>query len=164
MKSYFILKNKTLIEKLKEYESMKNKVNETFAEFSKEYGIETTGYYQTTTELKIVPTVKDCQKFRDQLKADCETFKKKSVMNKAWVKLCEIRELRTPHKPVFELASLIDNGIYRFKSSLFSLGNDVYGSFEADICFNLPSEDFEELKASEFYKAIEEYEQKTKEV
>ena len=157
MESYFIVKNETLIEKVKEYESMRKKIDETFMEFSKEFGIETKEYYATPNVLKIVPTAKDRIRFNEQLKVDGETFKKYSTMNKAWISICKEKSIKLLHKPTWELARLIDSGIYRFRSRLFNLGDAVYGSFEADICFNLPQEDFTELKASEFYKAIEDY-------
>lgn len=158
MESYFIVKNETLIEKVKEYESMRKKINNAFIEFAKEYEIETNEYYMLSDVLKIVPTAKDRMRFKEQLKTDGKTFKKYSSMNKVWTDICKEKNIKQPYKPTWELAELIDNGIYRFKSRLFSLGETVYGSFEADICFNLPQEHFTELKASEFYKTIEDYE------
>ena len=156
MERYFIVKNETLVKQLKDYESMRQKVDEAFKEFVKEHGIETTEYYQFTDQLRICPTENDIQKFRNQLKVDNETFKKNSVLSKAWVECCKANELRTPRKPVWELRDLIRGGFYRFRSSLFSLNDEVYGTFEADADFNFSEEDFVELKASEFYKIVEE--------
>ena len=158
MKRYFILKNEKLIEQQKEYENMKKKINDVFMEFVKEHGIETSKYYQFTSQLRIVPTENDIQKFRNQLKVDNETFKKNSAINKEWMELCKANGLETPRQPLWELSDLIPGCIYRFRSSLFSLNDEVYGTFEQDQDFNLPEKDFKELKASEFYKIIEEYE------
>lgn len=139
---------------------MKKKVDDAFREFAKEHGIETSRYYQFTSQLRIVPTMKDIHKFREQLKIDNETFKKNSAISKEWVELCKANGLETPRKPTWELRDLITTCILSFRSSLFSLNDEVYGTFEADVNFNLPDEHFVELKASEFHKIIEEYEEK----
>ena len=57
MERFFIVKNENLIELLKEYESMRRKVDEVFGAFKKEVGIETVKYYQSTDVLKIVPII-----------------------------------------------------------------------------------------------------------
>ena len=156
MEKFFIVKNEVLAGQVKEFESMRKKVDAAFGEFAKEHGIETSRYYQHTSQLRIVPSEKDIQKFMYQLKIDKETFKKNSAINKAWVELCKAKELKTPNKPVWELAELIDGHNYRFRSRLFSLNGEVHGSFESDCDFTLPEEHFVELKASEFYKIIED--------
>ena len=165
MVKYFIVKNESLINKLKEYESMRDRIDNAFKKFKKEYGIKTNKYYQYTEQLRIISTEDDVNKFRNELKVDCQTFKKNSYINKNWIKLCKENGLETPYKPVWELADLIDKNSYRFKfkSRLFSLGDEVYGTFEQDRNFNLSEEHFVELKASEFYKIIEDYESKKKE-
>lgn len=156
MERFFILKNEDLIKQVKEFESMRIKIKDTFGEFKKKHGIETSKFYQWTTQLRIIPTENDIEKFRNQLKADNETFKVKSAMNKEWVELCEANGLTTPNNPSWELAELISPKFYKFSSRIFSLGDKVYGSFEANSPFELPETDFVELKASEFYKIIEE--------
>ena len=156
MEKYFVVKNEVLAKQVKDFESMRKKVCDAFGEFAKEHGIETVLFYQNISQLRIVPSGNDIQKFVNQLKVDKETFKKNSAINKAWVEFCKANELETPRKPVWELASLIDGHNYRFRSRLFSLNGEVYGSFEADVDFTLPEEHFVELKASEFYKIIEE--------
>ena len=157
MKRYFIVKNEELIKLEKEFESMGNKINEAFKEFVKEHGIETKEYYQCTDRLMISPTENDVHKFKNQLKVDGQTFKKNSIINKAWVETCKAKELKTPRKAGWELADLIGKHIYRFRSSLFCLNDKVYGTFETDRDFQLPEEHFTELKASEFYKIVEEH-------
>lgn len=156
MERYFIVTDELLIEQLKEYEIMRKKVDETFKAFKEEVGIETCQYYQHTDRLAIVPTAQDSVKFSQMLKVDGVTFKKNSSLSKMWVKICKEKELKTPRKPVWELESLIDGNVYRFRSRLFSFKDKVYGSFESDEDFTLPSEHFIELKASEFYKIVED--------
>lgn len=156
MERFFIVKNEDLIKQVKEFESMRIKINDAFKEFAKKHDIETTQYYQCTDQLRISPTSNDIEKFKEQLKVDRKTFKMKSAMNKEWVELCKVNGLKTPYKPAWELAELISPKFYKFSSRIFSLGDKVYGSFEADSPFELPEEHFVELKASEFYKIIEE--------
>lgn len=159
MEKFFIVINNDLIELVKEYENMRKKIDNAFMELREAYGIDSCEYYATTDLLRIVPTEKDKIKFNNQLKVDGESFKKNSSMNKIWLKFCKERNLKTIHKPIYELAYLINPNIYHFKSRLFSLGEEVCGSFHSDICFNLPQEHFIELKASEFYKKVEDYEE-----
>lgn len=155
MERFFIVNNKDLADKVKHYEYMRNSINETFREFAQENGIETVGYYQVVDQLMINPTDGDKAKFGTQMKVDERTFKKNSVMNKKWVALCKEKGLTNPDKPSWELASLI-GGHTRFRSRLFSIDEVVYGSFEVDCTFELPAEHFTELKASEFFKIVEE--------
>lgn len=156
MERFFIVKNEGLIKQVKEFESMRIKINDAFKEFSEKHDIETNRYYQHTDLLRISPTENDIEKFRNQLKVDNETFKVKSAMNKEWVELCKANGLTTPEKPSWELMRLVGTGLWRFSSRLFSLNDKVYGSLEMDTPFELPEADFIELKASEFYKIIEE--------
>ena len=160
MKRFFIVKNETLIKQVKDFESMRNKVNDAFIEFAKEHDIKTRKFYRFTDKLRIIPTRNDLQKFNDQLRVDKQTFKKNSTMGKSWVKVCKENELKTVTPPSWECANLADEDIYKFRCSLFSLGDKVYGTLEVDEPFNLSEEHFVELKASEFYKTIEEYEEK----
>lgn len=154
---YFIVKNEDLVRLTKEYESMRKKVNDVFAEFAKNNGIEAKEYYQFVDKLMIIPTEKDYTTFKDMLKADGITFRKNSAISKKWVELCKEKELQRPEKPVWELQSLISWNIWQFRSNLFSINDKVYGTFEADEDFSLSDEHFIELKASEFYRIIEEY-------
>lgn len=156
MERFFIVKNEDLIKQVKEFESMRIKLKDTFGEFKKKHGIETSRFYQWTTQLRIVPTVNDIEKFRNQLKADNETFKVKSAMNKEWVELCKANGLTTPDNPSWELMLLVGISFAKFKWRLFSLNDKVYGSLEMETPFKLPEADFIELKASEFYKIIED--------
>lgn len=157
MERFFIVKNKKLIELHKEYESMKKKVNDAFVEFSEKHGIEAKEYYQQTGHLKIVPTENDKQKFASQLTKDGVTFRKNSALAKEWVNTCKELGLETPWKPTWELRRLVNTNA-RFRSRLFILNDVLYGSFEMDYDFELPEEHFTELKASEFWKIVEDSE------
>ena len=56
------------------------------------------------------------------------------------------------------------NGIYgRHRTRLFEHKGILYGSMESDYDFEIP-EEFEEIKASEFYKVIEEDSKSSEEV
>ncbi len=155
---YFIVKNEELIELVKEFDGMRKKINDAFKEFAKDNGIEANKYVQSVDKLMIIPTDKDYTTFKDMLRTDRMTFKKNSDMSKKWVELCKKKGLRTPVKPVWELHGLIAWNIWKFRSNLFQLDDKVYGTFETDEDFSLPDEHFIELKASEFFKIIEEHE------
>lgn len=156
MERFFIVKNEDLIKQVKDFESMRIKINDAFREFAKKHDIETTQYYLCTDQLKISPTLNDIEKFKGQLKVDRTTFKIKSAMNKEWVEICKVNGLITPERPSWELMRLVGAGFWRFSSRLFSLNDKVYGSLEMETPFKLPEEHFIELKASEFYKIIED--------
>ena len=59
----------------------------------------------------------------------------------------------------------ISTGSLRTSSRLFHIGEILYGTFDnkSDSDYKL-GEYFEEMKASEFYKIIEDYEESKKEV
>ena len=156
MERFFIVKNEDLIKQVKEFESMRIKINDAFREFAKKHDIETTQYYQCTDQLRISPTLNDIEKFKEQLKVDRTSFKIKSAMNKEWVELCKANGLTTPENPSWELMLLVGISFVSFKWRLFTLNDKAYGSLEMDDSFELPEEHFIELKASEFYKIIEE--------
>ena len=67
MEKYFIVKNEVLAGQVKDFESMRKKVDDAFREFAKEHGIETSRYYQNTSQLRIIPSENDIQKFMEVL-------------------------------------------------------------------------------------------------
>jgi hypothetical protein len=155
MERFFIVKNEELISQVNEYEHMRELVNTAFKEFSDFHGIKATHYYQYTDCLKICATEEDLEKFGSQIRMDHTTFKKNSELSKAWVELCKKMELNTPRKPTWELRNLI-RLTCKCRTRLFSLDGVVYGSYECDYDFELPEEHFRELKASEFWKIMED--------
>lgn len=160
MEKYFIVTPDSLIYKgYLDYKAMSERVNIAFKEFAKEQGFETHEYYQSAKYLQICPTERDTEKFGKYFKKDTPgLFKKNSLIAKAWIDKCQVLELESPYKPNlgFEL------GIYgRSRSRLFMIKDILYASLMADCSFDNPK-GFEEIKASEFFKIIEEYEESLK--
>lgn len=161
MEKYFIITPESPVHKeYLEYKEMSEKVNAAFKEFAKENGIETHEYYQYTQYLEICPTESDTEKFGRYFKKDAPgLFKKNSPFAKAWVEKCQELELKTPHKPMlgFEF-----NTFRRSRSRLFMIDDTLYGSLQADGDFELPKTGYKEMKASEFFKIVEDYEESLK--
>ncbi|HBE87181.1 MAG TPA: hypothetical protein DDW53_20320 [Lachnoclostridium sp.] len=139
-----------------DYKAMSEKVNDAFVEFAKEQGFETHEYYQSVKYLHICPTDGDTNKFGKYFKKDAPgLFKKNSQLAKAWVNKCQGLGLKSPHKPNLGFEFRVFG---RTSSRLFMINDVLYASFRADCDFkNLAG--LKELKASEFFKVIEEYEE-----
>lgn len=142
-----------------DYRTMLDKVNAAFTEFAKEQGFETKQYYPKTDCLCIVPTNADTDKFGKYFKKDMPgMFKKTSLPSKAWISKCSALGLKTPHKPnlVFYM-----NVSGRASCRMFMIDDVLYASYETNCDFE-SIDGLNEIKASEFYKVIEEYEESLK--
>lgn len=160
MEKYYIVTPSSPIHKeYMDYKAMSKKVNTAFAEFAKEQGFETHEYYQSAQRLYICPTEGDVNKFGKYFKKDTPgLFKKNSPLTKAWVDKCKVLGLKSPNKPNLAFEFRVFG---RTSSRLFMINNVLYASFRADCDFeNLDG--FKEIKASEFFKIIEEYEESLK--
>lgn len=163
MEKYFEVKqNSDFYNKYFDFRDMSNKVNELFKQFALDNGIETKEYYQNTDRLVIVPTQADRIKFKGMFVANSDTdFKKTAPMCKSWVSLCKENGLKSPRKPSLAWDSNCKLGSYSTSSRLFHIGEKIYGSIDnkCDADIELTDE-FIEMKASEFWKIIEDAENK----
>lgn len=153
---FFIINSENLIELYKRYLDDIKRMDECFREFAEEHGIETTKYYQSTCNLHIIPTDNDLQKFSSQIRKNTDgNFKNNSKIGKEWIATCKEKDLHTPYKPVYDMARAL---VFepRFRSRMFMLNGVLYGSYAIDWDWELSSDDFQELKASEFWKIVEE--------
>ncbi len=153
-KYYIVTTDSPIYKEYIDYKAMSEKVNTAFVEFAKEQGFETHEYYQSAERLYICPTDGDIDKFGKYFKKDTPgLFKKNSLPAKAWVNKCKALGLKSPHKPILSF----EFRVFGLTSSrLFMINNVLYASFKAYCDFdNLAG--FKELKASEFFKVIEEY-------
>lgn len=136
-----------------EYKDMATRINDAIVEFFRENGITTNEYYPFTECLYICPTKEDEEKFGKYFKKDdYGRFKKTSPISKAWVAKCKELGLKYVSRPhlAFEL------GMYgKARQRLFMTDDELYGSLETEYDFETP-EGLEEIKASEFFKIIEE--------
>lgn len=143
----------------KDYFAWKNdepKVGELFKKIKKLYGIESNEVYINRNRFKIVPTQNDIKKFSSIMKkTSYGEFKKNSEVSKYWMN--GIKSIKNIEKPqLFYYFNLLGN---RWKEMIFNVGEKLYCSIKSDEEVITP--DFAiEIKASEFYKIIEESEGK----
>lgn len=138
-----------------EYIAMSDKVNEAFKAFAEEQGIETKEYLPSTENLYICnPTENDKEKFGKYFKkSEPGFFKKYSVPAKTWIAICRSLNLKSPRKPCLPFYF---HAYGKTRCRLFMLNDVLYSNFESEYDFKNP-EGFEEIKASEFFKVIEDY-------
>lgn len=131
-----------------------------FGKFAEEHGIETSKFSPSVERLQIVPTAADAEKFDSQLihnKKFCElgTFKILSPMAKAWREACEAAGYS---QSVIDPRLLLPGtfNVCKIRYRLFREKDGViYCSVDSEQQFDTP-EGFKELKASEFYRRMEE--------
>ena len=139
------------------YKENREKVNELYKQFAEQVGIDSREYHLTDKVLYIVPTEKDtvnfspflCNPINDGL---CK-FKASSKIAKGWVKALKDAELKVIRRPMVILY-LKSMGGGRFRNRLFDHNGVLYCSI--DPAGEGAPEGFNEIKASEFYKIIEE--------
>ena len=136
----------------------KKKIKEAIQEVCKKFGIEAKEYYIRRDRLHIVPTQNDIEKFSDMMtKNDYGVFKKTSEPSKMWIEL--VKDIQHFNKP--RLFSYIHFHAHKWSENLFDIDGILYGLLKDVDEVNLP--DFvTEIKASEFYKIIEDYEERCK--
>lgn len=139
-------------------------VNNHVKKFSKENGIESKEYYATDEMFYIVPTENDSktfnnsflkQEFDDGLKA----FKKNSIIRKAWVKSLKEKNIKILHKSYADV--YFEHCYGKFTTRLFDVDSVVYLSINNEYELETP-EGMTEIKASEFYKIVEDHNEKVR--
>ena len=163
MTKFFIVKNQKLIDRYNEHKAMCTAINDAFNDFAKEHGIESTNYFQDATKLHIQLIPSEWKKFYESGQLTAKgPFKKTSPLGKAWVKLCNERNLKNTYPIVFDLSSLVSNyhgGKMSGGIRKSNLDDSTYvGQFTADCDFTLPDINFTEIKGSEYYLATEQKE------
>lgn len=130
--------------------------------FMDENNIETSKYANDSKTFYIVPSSNDIIKFGDslckeELHSGLRKFKKTSSVGKAWIALLKEKQITPRYKPFVGI--YFKNTFGKHSSRLFDIDNVIYCSFSGEFEIDTP-EGFEEIKASEFYKVIEDYESK----
>lgn len=161
MEKFFIVTEKSQLHKdYFEYEQNSKEINKRVIQFFKLSGIEADKYYCTSNYLSIIPTAKDKEKFKGQFyvknNGNLETFKERSSIGKAWVNYMAGYKILQRPLPQFYINSY-GGGQYR----LFDINNVLYCSYVSKRDFKTP-QGFEEIKGSEFFKAIEDWEENKK--
>lgn len=157
-KFYIVSEASNIYKAQKEHEAFIKKICEVFNGFAETYGIETSQFYPSVERLEIAPTDRDREKFGQYFvksKSHPEgTFKLLCPMAKDWADRCKKAGLtKSVLKPTMFLGSTF--GVLKYRARLFEEGGALYCTMESDTPFNAP-EGFEEIKASDFYKRMED--------
>lgn len=158
-KFFTIKKDSAFYEAYVQYEKDVKANAEAFKKFSEEHGIEATLYVPSNSFVMIIPTKNDLKNFEGMFTKNklnnengLRRFKANCRITKDWVEVA--KTIPKPNKPDYFSYGMRFNG--RFSSRCFMLDDVLYGSAESETVELL---DFmEEIKASEFYKAIEDSE------
>lgn len=140
-----------------EHEESQKKAVELYHEFAKEVGIECTGFVPSNYRLIIKPTENDLVNFKEFFFKKCfdnglKEFRKSSPICKKWIET--VKSARILSKPMLCCYGFMFSG--RCSERLFSIGKKVYGSYETNYDFELPTI-VTGIPASQFYKDVEDY-------
>jgi hypothetical protein len=160
MARYFqVTKASSLYRDFIAYRSNAKAIRELVKDFIATYAIESTVYWASDEALYIVPTEKDASSHGSVLCAAIEEglrkFKVNSRIGKAWVNALEVQKLKILRKPIVSFYFRPSRS-GRTRSHLFSVDELVYCSL--DPCEGDPPVGMIEMKASEFFKIIEDAE------
>jgi hypothetical protein len=162
MEKYFIVtEESSLYGDFMAYKENLRMVNELVKKFMEKHGIETSYYSPTTEKLYIQPTENDIQKFDSVLAKPVEgglrAFKKNSLIGKDWCNRLKEANLKVLHKPFVPFYFRRALGGY-YQTRLFEIDGTVYCSINANYTHLEATKGMVEMKASEFFRIIEDYE------
>lgn len=162
MEKYFIVTNKSdLFDEYINYKENLKQMREIAIKFLEDNNIEANEYSYSSHIFYIVPTEKDKEKFRTVLGKTVDNgtrpFKKNSKIGKAWVNILEENNIEPLHKPI--VGWYFKNHGGKMRSMLFDIDEIVYCSYQVEGDIDTPK-GFIEMKASEFWKIVEDYNQK----
>lgn len=157
-KFYIVTEQSRLHKDYFEYKNNAKRIKELVNEFTDKHTIETHLYYPSNSGIAIVPTKNDKELFDKMLNKSVgeglRFFKKNSKISKDWINLLDINNIKVINKPMvgFYIRGLLG----KHRTRLFDVEGILYCSVDTDVQeINCP-EGFTEIKASEFYKVIEE--------
>lgn len=159
MEKFYIVPNDSVLGKeYLEYLNVANKVTDLFKKFAIKNNINTHTLYPIVTRLWIDPDTEDIKNFESNFMANTPgKFKSRSPLNKEWVLLCKENGLtKDVHKPYIPFHFTYGYGNGKCSWRLFDIDDVIYCTFSNDSDFKAP-EDIIEIKGSEFYAAIEKY-------
>lgn len=159
MEQYFeITKDSKHYQEYYDYEAARSRFAEDINKFNEENGINTDGYIIYDGYYWVDATAETITKFKSQLRKErlqgCCSFRKNSAIGKAFI----ASGIKKPFKPFVPFFFKDVTG-FSCKSRLFGFEGKVYCSisYEANIKLECPV-GFAEMKASEFFKVVEEIE------
>lgn len=156
MEKYYIVTDETSLHKdYFTYKENAKLVNGHVNKFFAKQGIEAREYYVSDNSIYIVPSEKDFETFDKVLNKPVDNglckFKAGSRITKSWIELLKEKDVKVIDRPrlIFYLRSTGGS----FRSRLFDIDGTLYCSI--DPARDMPN-GFEEMKASEFFKVIED--------
>ena len=157
MEKYFVVKEgSNLYKEYFKYVNDAEKVRQAFRDIAEKHKIETHEFYPYKN-LGIAPTSADKEAFKTQFKKNSNFFKLNSEINKEWSEMT--KDVESWHKPT--PTWYLSDIPHKSRTRLFDIGNVLYGSIDSASVFNT-EEWMQEMKASEFFKIIEDYESEGK--
>ncbi|TCU69647.1 hypothetical protein EV204_1084 [Tissierella praeacuta] len=140
------------------YKEQSEQVRLIMKDFLTSHGIESKKYYVNKNTIAVVATNNDKEVFQRQLKKKDKEglffFKVNSKVHKDWIKLIESTGLEIPNKPI--MWDYFTSFYGRIATRLLDIDGQVYCSMKAEGDFE-PKDKLTEIKASEFFKTIEDY-------
>lgn len=161
MEKFFILTDKCGYKRdFIAYRDNLHKVNTFIKDFFKEEGILTAKYSVYDGQLYIVPTDEDLVKFKNVLSKPIGdglmAFKKNSKIHKSFISKLSDRGIKLIERP--SLWYYMGNFYGSFSSSVSLIGDEMYLKLTLSKDKEINEVGFKEIKASEYYLAIEEEE------
>lgn len=165
MENYYeVTKQSNLYQEYMDYISNNKEMRKIADEFLIKNEVDTDKYAGTADTFYIIPTEKDLNEFEKFLCKPLENwlraFKKTSKIGKAWLETLEENNIKPMHKPFLQEYFNVWGQTW---NRLFNVGDKVYCSFKSEYDFKNP-EGFEELKLSEFFKIVEDENERRKQL
>lgn len=162
MEKYFIVTEESGLHKEhKEYSEFFTKMHKIAVGFMKKHGIEANEFYYMRDRFAIVPSSNDEINFNNMLKKVTKNglrfFRQNSKVNKDWEKTVKDSGIEWKFSPWVRM--YFDQRGGMASTRLFDIDGTVYCSLQQKAEINTPK-GFIEIKASEFFKVIEDYEAK----
>lgn len=159
MEKFFIVTEESpLFAEYQDYKESRKAVDDFYRRFCAAHSIESKEYSPGKEHIYIVPTDADKEKFGKQLCKPINDglcrFRNNSEIKKAWVTDVNKENLKILHRPIMQF--YFENW-GKGSSRLFDINDIVYCSYQSENV-NVP-DGMIEIKASEFYKVIEESEE-----
>lgn len=161
MEKYFIVKDEKLIKDFREYREALKFYKESYTKLMEEFGI-TTERFLPYDPLQIVATQSDLNKFSSQFTKGVKSsgrkqFKVSSEVGKRWRRLVD--GVNSPTYPWLTVYGINGSGI---ASTINEIDGVVYINIQHDSEKLSVPDTLCEIKGSDYYKIIEEYESREK--
>ena len=167
MEKHFIVKDEGIINEWKEYLRLCDVERELFRLIKEEVGFEANRFFLDESDIFIVPEGSDNEKFNGMFTKvyyndGLKKFNSRSSVAKAWKAMAKKNGFKTPRRPVLSWCLMGKNLIGKSSQTLYEVDGVLYARFELDRDYQIDDGQVEEIKASEFYKIAEDYNEKIK--